>query len=306
MNKEELIEIIQDGESSSVEFKTSFNKEAMETLVAFASTKGGTLLVGVRDDNTAPGINVGPETLQNWINQCKQNSTPSIIPDVEIVEIDGKKVAVFTIDKFPIRPVAFKNRYFKRVANSNHSLSISEITDMHLQSLPLSWDSYENPDVTLNDIDRVKVDKFIQQVNQGGRFNLEGNWKNALQKLRLIKSDKPTHGAMLLFGNEAPPYNIHLGRFKTPSHILDDKMISTTLFGAVEESMKYILSHLKVAFEFTGEIQRKEIFEYPLPALRELVLNAVVHRDYTSPIDIQIKIFDDAITIFNPGKLLEI
>ncbi len=60
---------------------------------------------------------------------------------------------------------------------------------------------------------------------------------------------------------------------------------------------------IKVAFEFTGEIQRKEVFEYPLNALREIVLNAIVHRDYTSPIDTQIKIFDNKITFFNPGKL---
>jgi ATP-dependent DNA helicase RecG len=71
----------------------------------------------------------------------------------------------------------------------------------------------------------------------------------------------------------------------------------------VEETMMYILSHIKVAFEFTGAIQRKEVFEYPLNALREIVLNAVVHRDYTSPIDTQIKIFDDKITFFNPGRL---
>ena len=58
-----------------------------------------------------------------------------------------------------------------------------------------------------------------------------------------------------------------------------------------------------MAFEITGKIQRNEIFEYPVSALRELLLNAVVHRDYTSPTDIQIKIFDNAITFFNPGKL---
>jgi len=60
---------------------------------------------------------------------------------------------------------------------------------------------------------------------------------------------------------------------------------------------------IKVAFEITGEIERREIYEYPLPALRELLLNAVVHRDYTSPVDIQLKIFDNAITFFNPGRL---
>ena len=72
---------------------------------------------------------------------------------------------------------------------------------------------------------------------------------------------------------------------------------------AVQEAMRFLLSHLKVAFEITGDMQRNEISEYPVMALRELLLNAVVHRDYTSPVDIQIKIFDQAITLFNPGRL---
>ena len=80
-------------------------------------------------------------------------------------------------------------------------------------------------------------------------------------------------------------------------------MIRGTLFQVVEESMRFILSHLKVAFEIVAEIERREIYEYPLPALRELLLNAVVHRDYTSPVDIQIKIFDNSITFFSPGRL---
>jgi len=144
---------------------------------------------------------------------------------------------------------------------------------------------------------------FLQRVTEGGRFRIVGEWQTVLGKLGYLKDGRPTHAAMLLFGRDDPPYALHVGRFKTTSTIIDDRMIRGTLFHVVEESMKFILSHLKVAFEITGEIQRREIYEYPLPALRELLLNAVVHRDYTSPVDIQLKIFDNAITFFNPGKL---
>jgi ATP-dependent DNA helicase RecG len=98
-------------------------------------------------------------------------------------------------------------------------------------------------------------------------------------------------------------YSVHIGRFKTPATIIDDKMIQSTLYETVEAVMNFLLSHMKVAFEFTGEVERVEIFEYPKKALREIILNAIVHRDYTSPIDIQIKMFDNSITVFNPGKL---
>lgn len=109
---------------------------------------------------------------------------------------------------------------------------------------------------------------------------------------------------MLLFSKEELYYNVHVGRFKSSSHIIDDKVIRGKLFDVVENTMSFIISHLKVAFEITGKTtERVEIFEYPLSAIRELVLNAIVHRDYTNPTDIQIKIFDDKITIFNPGIL---
>lgn len=80
---------------------------------------------------------------------------------------------------------------------------------------------------------------------------------------------------MLLFAKEPLMYDIHVGRLKTSSLILDDKIIRNTLFEAVEETMRYIIGHLKVAYEITGETtQRTEIFEYPLTAIRELVLNS--------------------------------
>jgi ATP-dependent DNA helicase RecG len=86
--------------------------------------------------------------------------------------------------------------------------------------------------------------------------------------------------------------------------IIDDKMYCGTLFEMVDEIMRYLVSQIKVAFEIKGmPTQRTEIFEYPLSALLETVLNTLVHRDYLSPVDIQIKIYDQKITFFNPGSL---
>jgi ATP-dependent DNA helicase RecG len=106
---------------------------------------------------------------------------------------------------------------------------------------------------------------------------------------------------MLLFAKEPIRHHIHIGRFKTPSMIIDDRQFTDTLFEVVDQSMKFIISYISVAFEFDGSIQRKERFAYPLPALREALLNAVIHRNYTDGSDIQIKIFDDKISIFSPG-----
>lgn len=158
--------------------------------------------------------------------------------------------------------------------------------------------------MTLEKLDFEKIDKFFTKIKESGKFKLSDDRMQNLLKLNLVKeNNKPTYACQLLFAKEQTIYNVHIGRFKTPTMIIDDKMLKLPLYEAVEETMYHIISHIKVAFEFTGGISRNEIFEYPKKALRELVLNAIVHRDYTSPIDIQIKIFDNSITIFNPGRL---
>ena len=205
------------------------------------------------------------------------------------------------VGEFPVKPVSIRGRYFKRVASSNHQLNAGEIADLYMQSLQLSWDAYEARGASLEALSPQKVQRFIRLVNENGRFSLEGEPIAALQKLNYIVNDHPTWAAMLLFAKEPLRHHIHIGRFKTPSTIIDDRQITDTLFEAVDQAMKFIVSHISVGFEFDGGIQRKERFGYPLPALREVLLNAVVHRSYTDPNDIQIKIFDDKITIFSPG-----
>lgn len=208
------------------------------------------------------------------------------------------------VQEFPVKPVAFKGRYFKRVKNSNHQLSPVEIADLNMASLQLSWDSYPAHGYTYSDLDIHKIEKFISRVNTTGRFNLEGTPQECLEKLRLISKSTVTNAAVLLFEKTGSIYNVHLGRFKTPSMIIDDKMLRLTLFDAVDETQKYLLSQMKVAFEITGvTTQRTEIPEYPLAVIRELILNCLIHRDYLSPVDAQIKMFNNSVTFFNPGNL---
>ena len=304
MKPSELSNIIKLGENEQVEFKSSFNDETIESLVAFANTKGGTVIIGVNDDGIITGVTVGKETIPKWINEIKQKTQPAIIPDIEVVAIKEYNTIVIKVSEFPVKPLSFKGRYFKRIKHTNHQLNTNEITNLNLQSLQLSWDAYTAIGKTINNLDKHKIQQFIDKVNKSGRFNLGNDWKKSLIKLKLISANTITNAALLLFGKEENQYNIHLGRFKTATTIIDDKIINGTLFEVVEETMKYLLSHIKVAFEITGKTtQRTEIFEYPLPALREIVLNAIIHRDYLSPIDTQIKIFDNQLSFFNPGTL---
>ena len=166
-----------------------------------------------------------------------------------------------------------------------------------------SWDSYSHDRAGLDDLNVQQITEFIAEVNSSGRFQLDESPLAALEKLRLIRGEQPTHAAMLLFAVQPLFYHIRVGRFKSAATIIDDLQITATLFTAVDEALRAVRSHLTLSYKFDGSAQRIETWEYPLPALREAILNAVVHRDYSLPSDVQIKIFDDRITIYSPGKL---
>ena len=92
-------------------------------------------------------------------------------------------------------------------------------------------------------------------------------------------------------------------RFREKVHIMDNRIIDGSVIGQVDETVEFIKKNLHVRFEITGEPQRKEIWDYPLPALREAIINAICHRDYRDVADIQIKIFEDALQVWSPGFL---
>jgi ATP-dependent DNA helicase RecG len=292
-------------ENQVLEFKSGFNDEVIETLTAFANAQGGKVLVGVNNDgNPVKGFHIGKESVQKWLNEIKNKTEPSIIPDVEVIEYKEAEALSFSIQEFPVKPVACRGRYFKRVNNANHLLSVPEISDIYLQSMQYSWDAYPHFGANMDSLNPEKIKSFITRVNATGRFHLPVNQVEALSKLRMLKDGRPTNAAMILFSKEDLLYNVHIGRFKTPSLIIADKMISGNLYDVAKEAMQTIIGHLKFAFEITGKTtQRTEIPEYPLDAIRELLLNALVHRDYKSSTDVQIKIFDQRITFFNPGGL---
>ena len=100
--------------------------------MAFSNAKGGTVYVGITDKGEVKGIKIGKETIQNWINEVKNKTAPQIIPDVEVMTIENKTVVTLNAMEYPIKPVSKGGRYYKRIANANHLMSIDEIANEHL------------------------------------------------------------------------------------------------------------------------------------------------------------------------------
>ena len=234
--------ILDSGESETIEFKTTFGREAIETLVAFANTNGGTVFIGVKDNAAICGVDIGKETLNQWLGQIKSATSPSIIPDLTSHSISGQTVVSIDINEYPVKPVSTRGKYFKRVASSNQQLTLTEINALYMRSLHVSWDAYAVENISLDALDVPKIEKFIETVNECGRFSLDLEPLQALQKLRLLSGDSPTWAALLLFSCQPLRHHIHIGRFKTPVTIIDDRQITDTLFEAVEQAMKFIVS----------------------------------------------------------------
>lgn len=289
------------GESQQLEFKESFSKETVETVAAFSNAQGGVIMVGVAKKGHVTGITVTEETLKDWVNTIKQATQPQIFPEISLQLLNEKPVVVIKVQEYPIKPVACKGKYLKRVGASNHQLTVAEIVEMQLYSINSSFDSFKiNQPVTELDMNLVK--KFFAQLENTGRIIINDDSLVNLKKTGLLREGQLTFAALLLFGEHQT--GIRIGRFKTPDVIIDDTLIKSPLTVAVDEAMTFIKKNISLRYEITGELRRKEIWQFPLPVIRELLMNAIVHKDYRNPTDIMIKIFDDRIVFTNPGSLM--
>ena len=160
---------IPENESLTVEFKSSFNIEVIETLVAFANSKGGSVYIGINDKRKIVGITLNKETVQQLVNEVKSKTAPILIPDAEVSEFEGKQVLQLSIQEYPIKPVSVQGKYFKRIKNSTHQMTINEVVNMHLQTMNSSWDAYIDPIHSIEDLSLEKVQKAIDLLRSRGR-----------------------------------------------------------------------------------------------------------------------------------------
>ena len=183
-------------------------------------------------------------------------------------------------------------------------MSIDEIANEHLKTINSSWDFYPDPNHSLKDISLDKISRFIKNVEQRAQGNIEMSEVDFLEKMEIIRSNQLTFGGYLLFVKDyCLISDIQVGRFKSETTIIDSISLNSDLFSETDEIISFIKKHLMVEYIITGQPQRTERFDYPLDAIREIVINMIVHRDYRDSSGNLIKIFDDRIEFFNPGCL---
>lgn len=304
MNSKDIDIMLSEGEGLRIEFKSSFDNKVIETLVAFANTSGGSVLIGISDDRKISGITTNHESVQNWLNEVKNKTTPAVAPFAEYVDYKDKVVVALTVPESPVKPVSMRSKYFKRVANSNHLMNTDEIASEYLRTINSSWDYYADPEHGVDSLSLDKVRVFMRRIEHHTGNLLIIDPLEFLAKLEIVRRNQLTFGGFLLFArNYCLISDLQAGRFKGESTIIDSLSLNTDLFSEVDEVLNFIKKHLMVEYIFNGEPQRTEKFDYPVDAIREIIVNMIVHRDYRESSGSVIKMFDDRIEFFNPGRL---
>jgi len=306
---DKLLEFISAGESETIEFKESFGDTALETIGAFSNTRGGTLLIGVKDSGEIRGVQIGKKTLEDTANRIQEATDPRLHPSVSILQHEKKCVIAVFVAAGTSAPISVRGRYFRRSGRTNQRMSHEEIMQRMVSSIGLSWDAYIEPGTTLEDLDPERIDKFMQAVKKVGRRPVPEQALDYefLRKMELIRDETPTRAALLLFGKNPESYFpsafLKMGRFRSPTLIVDDREAHGTLFDQLDEATNWFRERLETAFIISGKPQRDVVWEYPLSAIREAVTNVLCHRDYTNHAHSQIRLYDERLEIWNPGGL---
>ena len=317
MNEKELEKLIERGETQKVEFKKSWaeKNEVLETISAFANTEGGNIYVGIEGKKDGSikeiiGINTKGRIIENLVNEIKQNTDPTIFPSVKVENIQNRKILLIKIQENPIKPVFANGKVYKRVGRTNQKLSTLEIRELTRESIDYNFTELICNDCRLEDIDEKKIKKYIENAKEERNFDIEYKSKeDFLKKIHMFTKKGLNYSAILLFGKESQKFvlqsEVRCGRFKgiEPLEFEDMEVIKGTLIEQVERVMKFIKRNLKLEATFDEGIERKEKWEYPLLAIKEGVTNAICHRDYSSNANVQVRIFDDRLEIWNPGNL---
>jgi len=296
---DEFYMLLKESESERLAFRLFFGHETIETLTAFANSQGGILLLGISESKEIKGIRDTKEVIDQWLNEILTRTAPRLLPHVEILEIDKKLIVCFSVAEYPVKPVAFEGKYYKRLNKYTRELSIREAINFRRQSIGSYWDSGLRRDKTIADLSFKKLYRLIERISYKKQCPMEEPLA-FLRKYSLSEGDAITNACWLLFlPEEEAKSTIELGRFSSPTVTSDTLTLKTDLFTEAEEAMRFICKHICKTPQTNAPVQ----WQYPLEAIRELVVNMIIHRDYTSDYSSIIKIFDGYIEFYNSGAL---
>lgn len=297
-------------ENQNTEYKESWRDEYIKWICGFANASGGKMYIGIDDKGNLKGISDAKKLSEDLPNKVKD--ILGILVDVNFQSDAGKDYLEIVIDAYPY-PVNYKGSYYYRSGSTNQELKGSALDKFLLRKQGLKWDGTPEPYTKLKDLSDSAFNLFKERASETERFDeniQDDSNEDILEKLNLIAPDGNLKKAAVLLFHPKPDKlftgaSSKIGFFRSDDDLAFQDEVKGSLIEQAEKVIDLLLTkYLKAQITYDG-LQRKESFPVPPAALREAILNAIVHKDYASGIPIQISVYDNQLIIWNEGELPE-
>jgi len=295
-------------ETQNIEYKSSWHDDYLKWICGFANAQGGIIFIGKDDVGKVVGVEDYKKLMDEIPNKIKNNM--GITTEVNLLQEGNNYFIEIIVQPYSV-PISLRGRYYYRSGSVKQELTGASLNEFLLKRSGQTWDNVTEPRATFADIDEKAFKSYLQTSKEKGRLpDVEGlTTEEIFDKLRLTENEQLKRAAIILFGKDPgrfyPSTFVKIGRFAK-----DDTDLR---FQEVEEGnlivlLRNVLEQLNHKFlirpiEFEG-MYRIEKGEYPVPAIREMLLNSLVHRNYMGA-QTQIRVYDGKISIWNDGTLPE-
>ncbi len=335
MTKTELLELIKNLENSGVEFKrdTIDNRALAKELVAFANLQGGRVILGVDDDGSVVGLT--RNRLEEWVmTTCRDKIRPELIPYYEVIrDVEpSKDVAIVQVERgWAVHHVWHNNHrsWYIRVGTQSREASSEELERLFQQRGTFRLEVRGVSGSSPNDFDYRRLNDYFQRIRsqQTPRINDIDAWQNLLLNTELLiereddRKSASVAGLLLFCANPnrfLPQAGIDAAAYpaKEKDYAAKERLSirgpMTALFGSaglvenglVEQAVEFVRRNTGVAATLADGARREQKWAYPEEAVRETIVNALVHRDYLlSGTTVELSIYEDRLEVISPGRL---
>ena len=310
----EIADITKGHEGSKLEFKRDLSslKPIMKTLVAFANTAGGILVIGRDDNGTIIGLNDVLQAEESIASAIADSIMPAMMPDIEIVTFETKELLVIKVSHwsgpFYLKTEGPEDGVYVRLGSTNRKAGHEILAELHRTKRGVSFDQEPCTELSEDDLDMAKAESAFNSVNR----SID---KHKLESLGLVVpyAGRRTisNGCIILFGKEIhrnrffPDARVSCARFRgtDKSQFIDRLDIEGGILDAVKDVPKFIRRNTRL-FSKIESFKREDIPAFPEVAVREVLVNALAHADYSlTGMRILVSIFSDRMEIQNPGML---
>jgi ATP-dependent DNA helicase RecG len=296
-------------ENQQLEWKETWHDEYLKWICGFANAQGGVLVIGRNDTGTTVGVKDATKLLEDLPNKIR--STMGIVADVNLVNEAGLDFIEITVPAYS-NIVSYRGKYYLRSGSTNQELSGYTLDSLLLRKYGRTYDSTPLPHIKIGDFWHDAFDIFRKKAVASKRLTADDvavTDEELLQSLNLIENNYLLLAALLVFHQTPQQWctgaYVKIGRFDNNAEILYQDELYGALVGMADKVVETIFTKYFIGLIRYEGIQRIDDYPMPRTALREAVMNALVHRDYSTGSPIQIRIYNNRVTIANDCHLPE-